>query len=1675
MSTEIRVTVDWDDDGNFANANSNVTSDISGEVYWRHGRRGNKGSTAPAPPSFCVFTLDNRDGLYSPLSRNTALREKIVKRRRVRIDAREFNTNQWFRQFTGLITEINVGSLIDDQTVTFVCHGLKWLFETGTRALSYFDESVMDILDDMCEQVGITSDERDFADEITPVSISAISYEQSLELIETITSGFIFDTHDGKLKYQLNSARIDGPFTGVITDTPTTAQQGYDVILHSDVEDGVYNYFESTARDFYVKRFTGYNQGIGPDDSILESIPGFVRLPAQETTKFRLSKTSTAFAISSQVLIDYIEVHDNIGGIGLNFANDINSWEIDSMEINTNEVIITATNKTVFDLYITELFAKGAGLVIANSREVVSSDEDSIAKFGLRPYPFKPVFTAVQDDPGFGGFGVRGNTAAPQDLVAIRKLFEIGQIGVGVGDPVSIIEIAPWVERARERFANPAPYFVITSHPYQAGDINLSLSRRVSDKVGLVATNDAGIGYDGFAFIEGIENTVDDNNNLTQRLWLGTRDTEQITGDPTTRTPGVPNPPNVRILSTTQTTATFGVSVVLSDQVTSVEYRVYERGGSPPANWNTIIAPYRIELMGLKINTAYTLEVRSINIVGTSNPTELGFTTLRIAVVPDAPVIVGSSASENLASVTWETRDLHGSAIAAQYRVGIAGQQITSSEWVNLEDFDGGTFSIFGLIPSTNYAVQVRVSNEEGYSVPSAIHNFSTSSTVDLTKLPGAPIIVETNATESSISVTWRLPEDHTGVVRFAYYRLSEGEDSDPATANEISSSAGSTFNIDLQYPVLARLGTPGIRNPGGTFRLTNANGGTFSVVGLASDTLYKVQMFIVTDAGASPASIIHRQRTKFADPPVVGGIISNLVPNTPENENRPVAPVSLWRTMFYKGVGSIDQLASEREPTIFDALRQGRLITKGGRLFNGVYAPDSRPYRNLLNQLHKIARLLKTSVSYFVNFFDPGAEIFGLDLTEEEIQSVQSFDDVLAFGIRFGHISDDLSKIPWVTVNNVITTRGTVIGGPIGLDRIVFNPSQSDFGRITNRIDTRRLGQTFQMQVRVGSINGWSDPSPVRYLRAYNLYIGGTSRKDQEFAFLSPEIAGKQLQTLTPLEEQEIFTSNSPDAPTMVDFRISRQDETNAIIEVDWEWPDYRGGPLGLFAGPLLPQPPIAGGTFRIVAFHRSDAPEENKRLGISPRYFQSYTQQGNLIDISKRATLRIEGLPFDTQYHIGVSVQNTSGGRSGYQVLPLYVGHPDKVPLEVSVRNMIKDVIYTSPVIGNLYWQLPENAGTIRKVQYQLNEGQWLDVADITAPFITINTQDITNVQMRVENEGGFSPATPNFGIRAPRTVPVIDEVMIEFFRIDIDSATQVRGVAKLARGHSPTGVTLRLFDNEDNSFIEQVAITKWDISGDKLTFTGLFNTDVIEFTKEYRLEARATNYIGQSPIKSVIHDPVVPQITEIQALRETVRQIGGSQRAAISYPNMMPTNFANIINNITEIQFIRTGDDKEQLPPSAGWHRYLPVFNDEGVQQVHEIDIGWDFANRVGNALFKRALNSSGWSKIYRNNVEWVPVIPKDINSGRPQNNPRYVSATSTIDFNFISADFFNTLIDIEYKEADDTDWTRFVTDGFATPNDGYKIEDLTTGVYTIRIRVKVFELFSAWQEFDAVRVP
>jgi len=479
MSGSYTLLVDWNNDGDFTDANDDITGD-SLSVTWSRGRDYASALQGRSVAGKLTAVLINTGGKYSPSNTSSALTGNILPGRSIKLQAGSGSFDYTFPiafndgvRWQGKLDRIKPSPAAKGRkTATLTAFGtLGYLNQFETQLASQTnrrtDQAVGDILDD----VGWTSaDDRDLDTGQTTISrfwMSGKKTIDALRLVEEAEAGFIKESKSGQIAFENRYHRLTE--TASTTSQATFTDAGgaahtFEQIQQADPLSTIVNHVEATARTFdtaalgvlWTHPETGAaSPTLAPGES--KTFEAEYPNPDAGNNAMEVDAWTTPAATT-----DYL-LNSAYGGGGTNLTGDITVTQTKTAE----RMAITLTNSaTGSDGYLTKLQARGTAVTTKNPCIVRAIDTTSQTTYGERKYIAKTKFIPT--------------TSEAQD----------------------------WCDYHAAIYGSPTNILTMTIPASAPGNIGQALSRDLSDRITVTATGDAKLGINADFFIESENHAV---------------------------------------------------------------------------------------------------------------------------------------------------------------------------------------------------------------------------------------------------------------------------------------------------------------------------------------------------------------------------------------------------------------------------------------------------------------------------------------------------------------------------------------------------------------------------------------------------------------------------------------------------------------------------------------------------------------------------------------------------------------------------------------------------------------------------------------------------------------------------------------------------------------------------------------------------------------------------------------------------------------------------------------------------------------------------------------------------------------------------------------------------------------------------------------------------------------
>ena len=476
---DIKVLVDWDNDGNYNNANSDITAEAI-DLSWDRGRDYASQLSGNSKSGKLSATLFNTSGKYSPNNTSSPITGKIEPGLRIKVlggSASAFpyafpiiftDTNPLW---TGYLQEIRPEpSSKGAKRAKLVAYGVlgylnDFRIDLATQTSVRTEVAIGAILDD----AGLASGDRTLATGLTTMTrfwVDGMNTINALRIPEETEGGFIKESKDAKVVFESRHTRLSGDYlTSQATFSDASgATLAFQAIDQIDPLSTIVNHTEATTRTYTVGSVAvlwtlGETGGESP------------QLAPQETRTYEARYPNPASG-NNAVEVNAWTTPASTTDYTANSASDGSGTNLTSSLVVTNTkvaqrmILTVKNNHASTHAYLTKLQARGTP-VTQSQQTVRAIDTVSQAKYGERKFVAETEFIP--------------STAEAQQWCEF-------QLSI-YATPVNILKV--------NYIANNSDATLVQA-----------LTRDISDRITVTANNDSGLGLNEDFFIESERHTI---------------------------------------------------------------------------------------------------------------------------------------------------------------------------------------------------------------------------------------------------------------------------------------------------------------------------------------------------------------------------------------------------------------------------------------------------------------------------------------------------------------------------------------------------------------------------------------------------------------------------------------------------------------------------------------------------------------------------------------------------------------------------------------------------------------------------------------------------------------------------------------------------------------------------------------------------------------------------------------------------------------------------------------------------------------------------------------------------------------------------------------------------------------------------------------------------------------
>ena len=490
-STSYALLVDWNGDGDFADTGEVITGRVL-NVTTERGRQSGNDLTSKSAAGKLTAIINNESGDYSPFNASSGLYGNLLPGRLVRLvigNGTSFSytfpfdftdTGIWSGYLESITPAVSVNSI---NTVKLTAVGaLGLIAKKEVQLATQTNKRTDELVDAILTSAGWESDDTDLETGQTTINAywnAGTTALQAIREIEDTEAGFIYETVDGKIKFEdrnfrLNSARSTTSFL-TLSDHSSTSYP-YQTIVQRDPLPSIYNDFRANIRVVSTGSLATLwtHPETGSSSPLIEA--GATNIywaqypqPTEGTFASSIAGQVAAMAWTTPAANTDVTVNTASDGSGSNITGDLTIAAVKY----SNSMKITLTNGNAADGYITLLKARGTTVVSSDATMIVAEDSDSQDKF------FKRTFKSI-----------------PKWI------------------PTSA-EAQKWTDTRLAIYKDPMPQLSIGwTAGKNANTLSAALDLDISMRITVVAANNSGLGINEDFIVERVQHAISQGGKL---------------------------------------------------------------------------------------------------------------------------------------------------------------------------------------------------------------------------------------------------------------------------------------------------------------------------------------------------------------------------------------------------------------------------------------------------------------------------------------------------------------------------------------------------------------------------------------------------------------------------------------------------------------------------------------------------------------------------------------------------------------------------------------------------------------------------------------------------------------------------------------------------------------------------------------------------------------------------------------------------------------------------------------------------------------------------------------------------------------------------------------------------------------------------------------------------------
>ena len=464
------VQVDWNNDGDYSDANEDITDDVL-EVVSTIGRNFASQLTGKASAGTLEVTVKNDTGKYSPFNTSSALTGNLVPNRTIQFAATIPSvTTIWSGYIESIIPSVQKGPYTTAQIKAFGI--FKKFATTNARVPMKTSRATGAAVGDVLDAISWGAGLRDIDTGQTTMT-RFFGSGKALNIMQEVAAtegGFIRETKDGKIAFEDRYHRLSSANSK--TSQATFADDGtafsYLGIRQEDSMSLLYNEFQSPVSTFTTASVAtvwthplANTNGAAPGLEAGEVIEIIAEYP---TPSAAVNAVAIDAWTTPAATTDYL-ANGAANGTGTNYTSSLAF----TLTKAATTMVMQITNNAAVKVFLTKLQARGTGVTISDPATMKASDATSQTAYGIRTFP-------------------RGNEAK---WIPTQE------------------EAKSWALQNLSSHKQPTAVLTLSYSANQSGDgLTEALTRDISDRVTIKASANAKLGLNRDFYVESIRHRV---------------------------------------------------------------------------------------------------------------------------------------------------------------------------------------------------------------------------------------------------------------------------------------------------------------------------------------------------------------------------------------------------------------------------------------------------------------------------------------------------------------------------------------------------------------------------------------------------------------------------------------------------------------------------------------------------------------------------------------------------------------------------------------------------------------------------------------------------------------------------------------------------------------------------------------------------------------------------------------------------------------------------------------------------------------------------------------------------------------------------------------------------------------------------------------------------------------